>query len=74
MTNQVGLDIHETDRVSVWENYEYIGNGTVLGFRTSTYNGKDVRETIVYMDNGYIEYVAMDYNDHNNTFIERIIK
>lgn len=74
MTNQVGLDIHENDRVDVCEDYEYIGVGTVLGFRTSTYDGNDVREAIIQMDKGYIEYAAMDFNDHNHTFIERVIK
>lgn len=75
MTNQKGLNINVHDRVEVCTDYETDGIGTVLTFRTIKYDGAYyIREAVIRMDKGYIEYAAMDFNDHNHTFIERVIK
>ena len=74
MTNQTGLNINVRDRVEVCTGYETDGIGTVLTFRTTKYDGVYIHEAVIRMDKGYIEYAAMDFNDHNHTFIERVIK
>ena len=75
MTNQKGLNINVHDRVEVCTDYEKDGIGTVLTFRTVKRGGAYyIREAVIKMDKGYIEYAAMDFNDHNHTFIERVIK